>query len=661
MAGTMRRRLGAVAIACTIGAVIPDPASGQDTPTGPRTYPTVEAVRAARLGPGALAAPAGSEQLHYGGGRNGIGVTTGSPQVYLVFWGSQWGVETPPGSLHFSNDAAGVAPRLKALFEGIGTNGELWSGVLTQYCEGVPIGTETCPVAAPHVAYPTATVLAGVWLDTGTPVPTTATATQIGAEAIAAAAHFGNTTPASNRNAQYVIVSPTGTHPDGFNGNASWCAWHDYTGSYYVGGSSPYGDLAFTNLPYLPDMGASCGAGFVNGPNGALDGVTMVEGHEYAETLTDQLPARGWLDDDGEENADKCAWISGGSGAARNVAFATGSFAMQATWSNDGNRCAISHPIWGVPGAADDFAIVTSTPSGFAPPGQSVGTDVTAFTTAGNQQTVALTVSGLPADTTASFTFDSISSDATSTLAITTSATTPNGSYDLTITATGSTTHTASYTLVVAPPPTPLSDDVPVTGLSGAAGSDQYFVVTIPSVFDVLAVYTTGGTGDVDVSMRKDDVPTNNVYECNSARIGNEESCAFPTPNLHDWFIRVHGTTAYAGVTIVAEFPRPTVVTPGTPVHYITGAAGSHQFFRFLQPPDRRRLKLTIRGGTGDADLSARRLSPPTPDTWDCQPTYRSERGHRERCTFLQPLNGVWFLKITGYTDFTRLTLSVSR
>ena len=150
--------------------------------------------------------------------------------MYLVFWGSQWGAASPPGSSNFSNDTAGVAPRLVALHNGIGTNGELWSGVMTQYCEGLPKGTITCPSSAPHVPYPTGGTLAGTWNDTASPAPSSATANEIGVEAVNAAAHFGNTTPASNRNAQYVIVSPKGTHPDRFNAGGGFCAWHAYNG-----------------------------------------------------------------------------------------------------------------------------------------------------------------------------------------------------------------------------------------------------------------------------------------------------------------------------------------------------------------------------------------------------------------------------------------------
>src|SRR5205807_6134036 len=88
----------------------------------------------------------------------------------------------------------------------------------------------------------------------------------------------GNTTQASNRYAQYVILSPTGTHPDGFNTpSGGFCAWHDYNGDTTLSGGgaapSPYGDIAFTNMPYVADLGASCGAHFVSN---SLDGYSIV-------------------------------------------------------------------------------------------------------------------------------------------------------------------------------------------------------------------------------------------------------------------------------------------------------------------------------------------------------------------------------------------------
>ena len=273
-----------------------------------------------------------SKTLAFGGGIDGIGVTSGTPKVYLVFYGSQWSG---------GGDPNGAATYLQNLFHGIGTGGEMWSGTMTQYCDGptVPRGATTCnPGSTPHVRYPSAGAFAGVWFDTAAPSPSQASIAQLAQEAIRGAAHFGNTTAGANRYAQYVVVSPSGTHPDGF-GQANFCAWHTYT-------TSSYGDIAFTNMPYVTDLGASCGENFVNGGSaGLLDGFSIVNGHEYAETLTDQNPAGGWTASSGAENADECAWISSGQGAAANVSMGNGAYAMQSTWSNDTNACDISHAI----------------------------------------------------------------------------------------------------------------------------------------------------------------------------------------------------------------------------------------------------------------------------------------------------------------------------
>jgi len=127
----------------------------------------------------------------------------------------------------------------------------------------------------------------------------------------------------------------TGNHPvanayypvysDQPRGSAGYCAWHSST-------SSGSGNIAYTNLPYITDAGASCGANFNNlGPNA---GITIVEGHEMAETITDQFPNGGWLDRNGEENGDKCAWISSGPGASSSVSMNGASFPVQSLWSN---------------------------------------------------------------------------------------------------------------------------------------------------------------------------------------------------------------------------------------------------------------------------------------------------------------------------------------
>jgi serine protease len=296
----------------------------------------------------------GPQTLAYGGGVDGIGVQSGHSKVYLVFYGTQWGTQSTDanGNLKFTGDASGAASAAQQMFKGIGTNNELWSADLTQWCDGaVATGATVCPATgANYIPYQTGGVLSGVWYDNSKASPSAATAAQLGQEAVSAASHFGNTTSASNRYAYYVILSPHGTNPDNYQGQ--YCAWHDWNGD--VGVSSPYGDIAFSNQPYNIDSGAGCGKNFVNaGTAGNTDGYTITLGHEWHEMMSDQNPAGGWTNHQTsssyyqQENSDECAWISPGqAGGAANISFGSfGTYAEQASWSNDTNNCAISHAI----------------------------------------------------------------------------------------------------------------------------------------------------------------------------------------------------------------------------------------------------------------------------------------------------------------------------
>ncbi len=392
-------------------------------------------------------------QLRYGGGVDGIGVTTGAPKVYIIYWGTQWGTSSINGNgyMQFSNDSAGYAPDQQAFFKGVGTSSEQWSGVMTQYCEGVSVGATSCPTNVPHVGYPTGGAIAGVWYDNSGAAPGAATQAQLAAEAVAGAAHFGNTNSTANRNAQYVVTSPKGTNPDNYK-TGGFCAWHDYT-------TSQYGDIAYTNMPYLLDVGASCGQNFVNpGSAGTLDGVTIVGGHEYAETITDQNPAGGWTDTSGAENADKCAWIQSGQGASQNITLTTGTFAVQSTWANDFNNntggCLIFHSIFGG-GGNPDFTISASPSSLSIQQGSAGSSTVTTTVSNGFNASISLSASGLPSGASAGFSPNPIAAPGagSSTATITIGSGTTPGTYSVTITGTGGgLTHTTSISLTVTQP-----------------------------------------------------------------------------------------------------------------------------------------------------------------------------------------------------------------
>jgi serine protease len=268
--------------------------------------------------------PRSTNNLLYGGGIGGVGVLTGQHKVYLVYWGSQWN----------GNDPSGQAAIQQNFFQGVG--GSSWNASVTQYCQGIAINSSTCGSGSTFATNPTG-VLGGIWYDNASPAPAQPTQAQLAAEAVRAAQYFGRTTALSNTSAQYVINTATGNNSSGFG--TQYCAWHSYT-------SSAYGNIAYTNMPYMTDAGGSCGAN-INGL-GPTAGITIVGGHEFAETETDPFPGGGWMDQRGAENADKCAWITSGQGAIVAITLGSQSFAVQSLWSNAFNTgnggCVQSYP-----------------------------------------------------------------------------------------------------------------------------------------------------------------------------------------------------------------------------------------------------------------------------------------------------------------------------
>ena len=224
-----------------------------------------------------------------------------APKIYVVFWGSAW---------NGSGDPHGVANLLKSWYGTMG--GTRWLNSTTQYTQS----------GGAHVGNPSGQ-FAGSYVDTTSSPPSAPSQSQLAAEAAKAAAHYGVSGP----NASIVVALPTGIVPAGFK--TQYCAYHSTT-------SGTGGTISWTNLPYLPDAGASCGAGSVNSP-GTDDGVTIVSGHEQGETATDPQPNSGWLDRSGAENGDKCAWTN----LINNPN--AGGYPTQPLWSNATSSCVQSY------------------------------------------------------------------------------------------------------------------------------------------------------------------------------------------------------------------------------------------------------------------------------------------------------------------------------
>jgi uncharacterized repeat protein (TIGR03803 family) len=220
------------------------------------------------------------------------------PKIYVTFWGSTWR----------SDDPSGEAAYLTAFLTGIG--GSSWLNTVAQYYDNSH-GSITNPPGE----------LMGTSNDTSA-APLHPSPRQVADEAVKSAAHFGY-----SADAMYLIATAHGR---------SWSGFLKPDCSYHNTVTGKPGTIAFINFPYMSDAGVKCGAGSVNNP-GTLDGVSIIAGHEVAETQTDSSAMSWYSDVDGSEIGDLCLWQSPNA----DVAFSTGTFAVQPLWSNASNSCVL--------------------------------------------------------------------------------------------------------------------------------------------------------------------------------------------------------------------------------------------------------------------------------------------------------------------------------
>jgi hypothetical protein len=215
------------------------------------------------------------------------GVVMHSTTVIPVFWGSSW------GDASFTNDKVSGLDTVYAHVGGtsyLHTNSEYSDGTGGVNTTSVSKGTDLTDLSVTSGGAPSTT------------------------QVLAEVAKVTGNKPVAN--AYYPVYS------DQPRGNAGYCAWH--SSGTINGVRVQFG--FFFNLDGDPgcDPQASSSLGHSQG----LSALANVSGHELSEMLTD--PAlNAWYDQQGSENADKCAWTFGG-----NVSIGGQSWKIQGNWSN---------------------------------------------------------------------------------------------------------------------------------------------------------------------------------------------------------------------------------------------------------------------------------------------------------------------------------------
>ncbi|MBD9408316.1 pre-peptidase C-terminal domain-containing protein [Acidovorax sp. ACV02] len=100
------------------------------------------------------------------------------------------------------------------------------------------------------------------------------------------------------------------------------------------------------------------------------------------------------------------------------------------------------------------------------------------------------------------------------------------------------------------------------SNLSGSAGSNQYFSVVVPTGATNLVIQMNGGSGDVDLYVKFNQVPTLSSYDCRPYLDGNSEICTFATPSAGTYHIMLSGYQQFSGVTLAASYQTNNPTNP---------------------------------------------------------------------------------------------------
>ena len=306
-----------------------------------------------------------------------------------------------------------------------------------------------------------------------------------------------------------------------------------------------------------------------------------------------------------------------------------------------------------------DFTIGLTPASRTMPAGSSRTFAVSTTAVNGSTQTIALSVTGLPAGVNGSFSPASVTAGGTSALTVTAAPGAPPSMTTFTVTGTaGATTHSATASLTVGGGfATPLENNVPMTGLTGASSSMLHFVLNVPPGQTLLTFTMTGGPGDADLYVRRGSRPTLNEYHCRPYTQGSNETCTFNNPAAGDWFVMIHAYSTYTNVTLKGFYQVGNVVplANGVSITGLSGAVNSQRFFTLTVPAGQTSLVFRMTAGSGDADLYVRFGAQPTTTSYMCRPYLN---GLDETCSFSNPAAGDWFVMIRGFTSYSNVTLT---
>ena len=200
-----------------------------------------------------------------------------------------------------------------------------------------------------------------------------------------------------------------------------------------------------------------------------------------------------------------------------------------------------------------------------------------------------------------------------------------------------------------------LENNIPLTNLSGAKNSIKNYKFIVPNEATSVTIASSSGTGDADLYIKKGAEPTSTNYDCRPYKNGNNETCNFTENVAGEYFVQLNAYSSYSGLSLKASYELGNTGGNSGSETNLSASTGNWLYYQVAVPAGTSSLNISIKDGSGDADLYLQQGNQPTKTSYVCRP-YKN--GNSEACTQTNPQAGTWHIGVYAYSGFSGLNLT---
>ncbi|MGW6705641.1 collagenase [Streptomyces sp. NPDC054956] len=209
-----------------------------------------------------------------------------------------------------------------------------------------------------------------------------------------------------------------------------------------------------------------------------------------------------------------------------------------------------------------------------------------------------------------------------------------------------------------------LGDNCRRSNVSATAGNYRYFYLNVPAGTASLKISVSGGTGNADLYYSPTNWATTVNNTARSTQSGNTETLTISNPPAGYVYISLYAAQDFANVTVSTQFGAAQAECTATDTRVlgdncrrsnVSATAGNYRYFYLNVPAGTASLKISVSGGTGNADLYY------SPTNWatTANNTARStQSGNTETLTVSNPPAGYVYISLYAAQDFANVTVS---